>query len=483
MEKQNESGIKISKKAFFSSVAILFALMMAAGILTFIIPGGAFEKVLLDGKESILPGTFRFTEGGGYPVWRWFTAPVEVLWSADAVTVISIILFIFIIGGTFTVLDKSGMLQYIMNGLVDRYRDSKYKLMAVLILFFMLFGSVFGIFEELVALVPIVIVLAYALGWDSLTGLGMSALAAGFGFSSATLNPFTLGVAQELAGLPAFSGIGFRVVFFVLSYSVLYVFLRRYARKIERSPEASSVYREDLSMREKYAGDAAVAQLPNRQYLGRTVKIFAGSLMLVIAYVVAGFFIPALSSVSLPVMAVIFLAGGLTAAHASGYGGNIGKDFIAGVGAIAPSALLIMMAMSVKLIISNGGIMDTILYYASEAAAGMGPYGALLMIFFLVLAMNFFIGSASAKAFLLIPIIAPLADLVGLTGQMAVQAFCFGDGFTNMLYPTNPLLMITLGVTVVSYPKWFKFSVGLQVLMLGINILFLLLAVLIGYGA
>ena len=482
MENNNNSGIQISKKAFFSSVAILFGLMMAAGILTYIIPSGAFEKTLIDGKESIIPGTFQFTDGSGYPIWRWFTAPLEVLWSSDAVTVISIILFIFIIGGTFTVLDKSGMLQYIMNGLVTRYQDSKYKLMGVLILFFMLFGSVFGIFEELVALVPIVIILSYALGWDSLTGLGMSALAAGFGFSSATLNPFTLGVAQELAGLPSFSGIGFRIIFFIVAYLTLYLFLMRYAKKIERHPESSSVYKEDLTMREKYANMTAIEALPNQQYLGKTVKIFVTALALVIVYIIVGFFVPALSSVSLPVMALLFLVGGLLAAKASRYGGNIIKDFIAGVGGIAPSALLIMMAMSVKLIISNGGIMDTILYYASEAAAKMGPYGALIMIFFLVLGLNFFIGSGSAKAFLLIPIIAPLADLVGLTRQMAVQAFCFGDGFTNMLYPTNPLLMITLGVTVVSYPKWFKFSIGLQLLMLGINIAFLLLAVLIGYG-
>jgi len=137
----------------------------------------------------------------------------------------------------------------------------------------------------------------------------------------------------------------------------------------------------------------------------------------------------------------------------------------------------------VKLIISNGGIMDTILYYASEKVSQMGPYAAILMIFGLVLMLNFFVGSGSAKAFLLIPIIAPLAELVGLTGQMACQAFCFGDGFTNMLYPTNPLLMITLGVTVVSYTKWFKWTIGLQLAMLAVNAAILMFAVFIGYGA
>ena len=483
MENNNESSLKISKKSFFSSMFILLLLMIGAGILTLVVPSGAFERVMVDGKEVIVPGTFQFADAGNYPFWRWFTAPVEVLWSADSVTVIMIIVFICIIGGTFTVLDKSGMLQYIMNGLVKKFETSKYKLMAVLTLFFMLFGSIFGIFEELVALVPIVILLSHAMGWDSLTGLGMSALAAGFGFSSATLNPFTLGVAQEIAGLPAFSGVGFRILVFVVCYSILFAFLYRYARKIEKDPTKSSIYEEDLAQKEKLSGSLSLEALPNEQYLGKTVKIFSGALALVIGYIVAGFFVPALSAVSLPVMAVLFLVGGLLAARASHYGGQIGKDFVTGIGGIAPSAILILMAMAVKLIITNGGIMDTILYYASETVAKMGPNGAAVMIFLLVLGLNFFVSSGSAKAFLLIPIIAPLAELVGLNSQIAVQAFCFGDGFTNMLYPTNAVLMITLGLTVVSYPKWFKWTIGLQLMMLVVNIALLLLAVAIGYGA
>ena len=190
---------------------------------------------------------------------------------------------------------------------------------------------------------------------------------------------------------------------------------------------------------------------------------------------------PALSSVSLPVMAVVFLEGGLLAAKASRYGGKLLPDFLSGVGGIAPSALLIMMAMSVKHIITEGGIMDTILYYISEAAANMGAYGAAVVIFLLVLVLNFFVSSGSAKAFLLIPILSPLADLVGLSQQVTVQAFCFGDGFTNMLYPTNALLMITLGLTVVSYPKWFKWTIKLQLLMLLVNIGLLMAGVAIGF--
>lgn len=478
---EEKSSIKISTKAFISSVVILLVLMMVAGTLTYIIPSGLYDRVELDGNTVISPDTFHFTGEGGYPLWRWFTAPFEVLVSSDAVTVIFIIVFIFIIGGVFTVLDKCGMLRFIMTLLVRRFSRSKYKLMALLVLFFMLFGSVFGLFEELVALVPIVIVLSYALGWDSLTGLGMSALAAGFGFSAATMNPFTLGVAQSLVGLDAFSGIIFRIAFLAICYVTLYFFLYRYAKKIDRAPELSLVYNEDSEGREKYSDVSTLERLPNERELARTSIVFVSSLVFVILYVVAGFFIPALASLSMPVMAIVFLVGGLVGGAISGYGGNVLKDFIGGVGGIAPSAILILMAMSVKLIITNGNIIDSILYYVSGAISGMGSYGAAIMIYIVVLILNFFVGSGSAKAFLLMPIIAPLSDLVGLNHQIAVTAFCFGDGFTNLLYPTNPLLMIALGVSVVSYPKWFKWTLPIQLLMLVLSIAALCVAVFIGY--
>ena len=478
---EEKSSIRISTKAFISSVIILLVLMIAAGALTYLIPSGSYDRIEVDGNTVIAPDTFSFTGEGGYPIWRWFIAPFEVLVSSDAVTVIFIIVFIFIIGGVFTVLDKCGMLRYIMTVLVRRFSNSKYKLMAFLVLFFMLFGSVFGIFEELVALVPIVIVLSYALGWDSLTGLGMSALAAGFGFSAATMNPFTLGVAQSLVELPAFSGILFRIVFFAICYLCLYLFLYRYAKKIEKDPTRSLVYLEDGEGRAKYADISTIEALPNEKNLARTSLVFALSILFVIIYVVAGFFIPALASASMPVMALAFLVGGLVGGAVSGYGGKVLRDFLGGIGGIAPSALLILMAMSVKLIITNGGIIDTILYYISSSISGMGVYGAAIMIYFVVLILNFFVGSGSAKAFLLMPIIAPLSDLVGLSHQIAVTAFCFGDGFTNLLYPTNPLLMIALGVTVISYPKWFKWTLPIQLVMLLLSIASLCAAVFIGY--
>ena len=479
---EEKSSIRISTKAFVSSVAILLALMILAGIATYLIPAGSFQRVEVDGNVSIVPDSFKHEESSGYPVWRWFTAPFEVLVSSDAVTVISIILFIFVIGGVFTVLDKCGVLHFLMTLLARRFSAHRYKLLAILVLLFMCFGSFFGIFEELIALVPIVIVLSYALGWDSLTGLGMSALAAGFGFSAATMNPFTLGVAQQLVGLDAFSGFLFRLCFLAVCYGALTLFLIRHARKIEKDPTRSPVYNEDKAGREKYSDISTLAAPQNERQLRRTLAVFGAAMAAVIVYIIVGFFVPALASASMVVMAVLFLAGGLVGGALSGYGGNILKDFLRGVGGIAPGALLILMAMSVKLIITNGRVMDTVLYYVSDSISSMGSIGAAVMIYFVVLLLNFFVSSGSAKAFLLMPIIAPLASLVGLSSQIAVSAFCFGDGFTNLLYPTNPLLMIALGVSVVSYPKWLRWTLPIQLVMLAISIGALYEAVLIGYN-
>lgn len=141
-----------------------------------------------------------------------------------------------------------------------------------------------------------------------------------------------------------------------------------------------------------------------------------------------------------------------------------------------------MVAMSVKHIISLGGIMDTILYHTSEKIRGTGPYVAALLIYLLTMILNFFVASASAKAFLMMPILAPLADLVGLTRQTVVLAFDFGDGFSNMIYPSNALLLIALGFTVVSYPKWLRWTLPIQGIVLGVTLLFLMLAVSIGFG-
>jgi uncharacterized ion transporter superfamily protein YfcC len=370
-----------------------------------------------------------------------------------------------------------------VSRMVEAFGSRKYLLLALVSLFFMLLGAFFGIFEEVVPMVPLMIALSYSLGWDTLVGLGMSILATNMGFSAAIMNPFTLGISQAVAELPLFSGAWFRIPVFAVIYAILVFVLIRYARRIEREPAASPVYQEDEAARSRVsAADAGPdhASAPGAQ---RALAWFGVFFALVIVLLVTARFVPALSEVAVPLVGLLFLAGGIGAAVASGIGRKaVWKALADGLVGILPAIPLILMAASVNHIIVQGKIMDTILHSASGAFAGLGPFPAALAIYGITLLIEFFVPGASAKAFLIMPIVVPLADLVGTTRQVAVQAYVFGDGFSNMAYPTNPVLLICLGLTVVSWGTWLRWTAKLWVAVLLATVAFLGLAVAIGYG-
>lgn len=479
---KEQSGLKISKKSFIASFSILFVLMIFTGILTKVIRPGIYQRMMVDGRESVIAGSFQYINPVDYPFYRWFLAPIEVLKGSDSLTIIIIILFILLIGSSFVILDKSGILRFIMESIVRRFENRKYLLMGILILFFMLFGSLFGIFEELIVLVPMAITLSYSFGWDSLVGLGISAMASGFGFAAAIFNPFTLGVAQKLAELPAYSGTGYRILIFITIYLVLYAFLFFYAKKIEKNPELSPVYDEDRSVRKKYVFEGEYSVLDNPR-LKQSVKVYLIFMGIMVATIMSGFFINAISEITLPLVALIFFAAGLTAGVISGYQTTeLIKDIFKGLLTMLPAVVLILMAMSIKHIMISASTMDTILYRASGSIGSLSPNIAVIFLYLMILFMDFFIGSGSAKAFLVMPIIIPLTDMIGVTRQTAVLAYCFGDGFSNLLFPTNPTLMIALGLTVVSYPKWIKWSIKIQLVIFVITTAILFVANRFGFG-
>jgi uncharacterized ion transporter superfamily protein YfcC len=485
---QEQSSVRIAKKTFITALIILVALIIAVGILTQVIPTGSYDRLSQDGRETIVPDSFRFTQAARFPAWHWLTAPVEVLWSADGPTIIVIVFFILAVSAAFSLLEKSDVMTFAISKVVKKFGHIKYLLMAVVIFFFMLTGAILGTFEENIALVPIVIALAYCLGWDSLVGLGMSMLASCFGFTAAIMNPFSIAITQKIAELPLYSGFGYRLVIFAVYFAVLFLFLYRYARKIEKDPEKSLVRQDDAHMREKYRSIGGMEEMlggktpEEYRNVRRATAAFGISVLLIVAAVLLLSFL-ALSDLTLPLIGVLFIAGGFVAAMIAGVGlKKRMKIILSSIAGIAPGIILILLAMSVKFIISNGGIMDTILYYASKTVLAASPYISILLIYVLILLLELFVGSSSAKAFLVMPIIAPLSDLIGITRQNAVLAFCFGDGFSNMIYPTNPVLLICLGLTVITFPKWFKWTFKLQLISLAIACVFLLVGVAINYG-
>jgi uncharacterized ion transporter superfamily protein YfcC len=473
-------GVQISRRMFIQTVLVLFLLMMAAGVLTRLVPAGMYARVDVNGRQTLVPGSFQFTPAPDYPVWRWFTAPVEVLGAPGSATIIVIIIFLLFIGGAFAILEKSGIIHAVLGHLVTRFQDRKYTLLLAISFLFMSIGAFFGIFEEVVPLLPIMIALSYSLGWDALTGLGMSVLAVNLGFSAAITNPFTIGVAQNLAGLPLFSGAGFRIVVFLVIYAVFAWFITRYARHIERNPSRSPLFNEDQAEREKYRSFRLSGSENPR--LKPALFFFGGFIVLIFVVLISGPFIPAISEFALPLVGILFLAGGIAAGLIAGSGRTVWPALLQGVKGMLPAIPLILMAMSVKHIVTQGGILDTILHQADAPLAAASPFGAAILIYVLALIIEFFISSGSAKAFLMMPILIPLADLVGVSRQVTVLAYQFGDGFTNLIYPTSAILLICLGLARVSYLKWLKWTLPLWGVIVVVTLIFLAVAVAIGYG-
>jgi len=476
------SGAQIGKKAFLQSLVILLILMVGAGILTLILPAGSYQRIVVKGREILVPDSFSLTERPDYPWWRWLIAPAEVLGGPDGLTVGVILIFIVMVGAAFAVMDKSGILKAVLARIVRRFEGRKYSLLVVVSFFFMAIGAFFGIFEEVVPLVPLMIALSYSLGWDAMTGLGMSILATNMGFSSAVINPFTIGVAQGLAGLPIFSGAGFRIVIFLANFALLAVFLTRHARKVEKYPLAAPAYREEQATRGELARFTVDSLAPERRGTSAAIGFLGVCIVLIFAVLIAGPFVPAIADYALPIVGLLFLAAGIGAGLIAGIGRGAWKAAGEGLLGIAPAIPLILIAASVKFIIASGGILDTILHGAAVAFRGANPITGALLIFALTLGIEFFVSSGSAKAFLLIPILIPLAELVGLTRQTAVLAFVFGDGFSNLAYPTNAVLLICLGFTPVSYAKWLRWVLRLWVWVILLSLVFLGVAVLTGYG-
>ncbi|MEX2444012.1 MAG: hypothetical protein WD492_10425 [Alkalispirochaeta sp.] len=201
------SSLRIGKAAFILAFCILAGLMVVSGILTRTIPAGSFERELVEGREIVIPGSYQPTPEQEPPaIWRWFTAPVEVLFAPGAIVAVTIIVFLIFVGGSFTILEQSGILEAVLNRLVAGFYERRYVLMALIIFSFMAVASVLGIYEAMVPLIVFIVPLSLKLGWDSLSGLGMSLLPLAFGFSAAISTPFTIGVAQRIADLPLLSG-------------------------------------------------------------------------------------------------------------------------------------------------------------------------------------------------------------------------------------------------------------------------------------
>lgn len=477
MSEQDKRKALLELRLFLSTIVLLAILIVCAGSASYLIPAGEFVQKNVNGT---LQQVYTTIPQAPVPVWKIAASPVMSLTGKYGINVIILLLFILIIGGSFSIMNKSGILPRVLSELVSRFSDKRRQFLIVNIVVFALIGSCLGVWEEITPMILIFVPLARRMRWDSLTGMAIPFAATGFGFAAATFNPFTIGTAQRLAGLPLFSGLSLRLPVFLLTLVILILYLEAYTRRIERDPSKSLSHDMDaqLDVVDTY-GEASLSASELKPPLLFMAACFLG----IIGIVLGGSMVPMIQELSFPLIALMFLIMGIGVGLLSGQGpAAVFRYFKEGLIDFAPAIILILMAAAVSYLIQEGKVMDTILYHVARQAEGVSKEGAVLLIFAFQTMMNFFVPSGSGLAMLTIPILAPLGDLIGITRQTVVLAFQFGDGFSNLLWPTNPLLLVALGLSGISYRDWFKWVLPLQILLAVVCIAFLIVAVHVGYS-
>ena len=434
MKKNRDTDSFINASLFLGAIAIIALLMIASYAATVLLPCR------------------------GISVGRWLLSPVLVLGTDVSVTLIAVIVFMLIIGGVFSALEKAGIMLYLLDFIADRFGTKKYRLLIVMTFFFMAVGSLVGSFEECVPLVPIVVALSVKLGWDALTGISMSLLAVGCGFAAGVFNPFTIGIAQEMAGLPMFSGAGFRAVCFVFIYALLLLFTLIHAKRVDKGiqTDKNGSFQRNRSME-------------------KAAALFVGIVAFGLVLVLSSTMISALRDYTFPIISVMFLVAGLCSCRAGGMSRKeLGRVFGKGAVSMLPAVVMILMAASIRYTLEYAGVLDMIVDSAVALASRLPGWMVILFIYLFVLIMNFFIASGSAKAIMLMPLLLPLAEPFGISSQLLIVAFAFGDGFSNVFYPTNPALLVALSLADTRYSRWFRWSAKFQLCNLLLTSLLLL---------
>ena len=471
---KEKSFSNISVKSFLTVVSVLFTILLFCGALSYFVPQGSF---LRDQNGVIITDSFTQKGIDGISFWRVLTAPARVFVSEDAITIIMISVFLLIMSGIFNLLEKTGGIKIFIAGIMRCLRDKGGPVVCITVLIFMLFGSLFGMFEELVTLLPIIVMFMLSMNMDTMTGLGACLLAACFGFSAAITNPFSVGLAAGYVGASASDGVWLRVVFFAIVYVTLCSFLIIYIGKLQENPKISLSYESDCEKRKTLNIDEDYNLRDEK-----TFKVYAAFFVLQAVILILVASIRSISGLAIPILAASFLIFGITAGLiVCKKPSTVTKYFFKGAASMLPAVFMIALASSVKLVMTESGIIDTIMFYVLSLLMGKGKFLAIVLIYFLMLFLQLFIGSASAKIVLVMPIIVPIAQALGISPTLVILTYCMADGFTDVIMPTNPVLLIGLSMANVSYFKWVKWTWKLQVIVFAISLLILLFGVGIGY--
>jgi uncharacterized ion transporter superfamily protein YfcC len=450
------------------TLVLLFGMMVLALVATWLLPAGQFDTALDEaGRSVVIPGTYAVVEDAR-PLMPWELLTVIPRALGDAQ---DIIFFVLIVGGAIRVLRATGTIDAMLGAVLRRIGHSPGLLIAIGMGVFAAGSATLGVAEEYIPLTLVLISLCVAMRMDTVTAIGIMVCGYGIGYGVAALNPFTVLVAQRIAGLPPASGLGFRLAIFLPFLAIGIHHVWRYARRVQANPEASLVH--DIP-----GAQHAAVELPSGTT--RRHKAVVALTLLALGAMVYGIAIPKWYILEL---SALFLALALFGGLAGGLGANdTARRFGEGAAELAGTALLIGFARAIALILEDGQVLHTIVNGLAAPLLVMGAEFAAIGMLAIQLVINLFIPSGSGQAYVTMPLMAPIGDLVGVTRQTAVLAFQFGDGFANMIVPTNPVLMGILGIAGIPYNRWLRFIAPLMLKLFVAGSITMVIAVSMGWS-
>ena len=458
------------KFVFPNTYVIIIIMMIVAVLLTWIIPSGEFERVKDEvSKQSIIiPGTFKYIENN--PI-SFLQIPVYIMKGVAKAS--DIVFLVIIVGGAFNIIIETGMFQSFAGRLTKVFSNKEVLIIPAFSTIFALACTTMGV-NTFIGFAPIAVIIARSIGYDAIVGVSMVALGGAIGFSTGTFNPFTTGVAQSIAGLPIFSGVGYRFICLVAFLIVTNIYIIWYAKKVKANPEASVVYEMEQENKKVEVSEKQHDKIEGRHYL-------------VLLIVIACFVLLVYGSQNwkwkLQENAAMFLWMGVLSGFAYGFGpSRIAEEFTKGAKKLVYGALMIGMANGISLILADGKILDTTVQYLGGLLVVLPSHAQAAGMFLMQLLINGLITSGSGQAAATMPIMLPVADIIGMTKQTAVLAFNFGDGLSNYILPTSSALMGFIAMVGISYSNWMKFMWRLFLIWTVVGAVLVIVANSINYG-
>lgn len=441
---------------------IIFSLIILAVIMTYILPAGEYERVTENGTTVVVNDTYEQIESSPVGFLGIFNAVHEGMTEAAG-----IIFFIFIVGGAFGIFRATGAIDGAIHSVSKKLGRKEILLIPGLMIFFGIGGAIFGLAEETIPYIMIVTPLALMLGYDRMVGVGIVLGGSAAGFTAAFLNPFTLGVAQGIAEVPIYSGLVTRIIFWAIFLSVSIAYVMLYARKVKKDATKSVLYGEELNDSMKINPED---QQPLTMRQGVILAVlFLTIVSLAIGVIQFGWYITEIAGLFL-LMGIVM--GFLAKMHVN----DIAEAFIEGCKVLVMGALVVGFAYGILIVLQNGNIIDTILYSLASSVSGLPSGLTAIGMYIAQCLLNFIVPSGSGQAALTMPIMTPLADLVGVNRQTAVLAFQFGDGISNILTPTSGYFMAGLAVAGISWTKWVRWVWPLILIQYALGAIFVTIA-------